>query len=293
MQLLYIDESGINYRINNGMFNDGPNIIYGALCVDDRKYFHLERLFLEIINEYFGIYNWQSIEVHASEIWNQKGQFAKYDKSKITSFFDEIVQVLSKLNIFSLISYYPKTKNANHNLMMNELKYAIYSFFHNIEMHLSEVNDTGILISDKQCIKTESGDFLLSKMFYDRTTWRTNPKAINESILRSKFKYESMSCFMLDNIHYVDSKLSLFNQISDIIIYIFQRLLTYMHLYEINPTLADENKLPTTLTSIRFYSEKLAKLTTYDLDDNDVIFDEFADFFDFKDTDEEDDFEVE
>ena len=85
MQLLYIDESGINYRINNGMFNDGPNIIYGALCVDDRKYFHLERLFLEIINEYFGIYNWQSIEVHASEIWNQKGQFAKYDKSKITS----------------------------------------------------------------------------------------------------------------------------------------------------------------------------------------------------------------
>ena len=53
MQLIYTDESGINYSNTDGLFKDGPYIIYGGICVDEKKYFHLERLFIDLIKSLF------------------------------------------------------------------------------------------------------------------------------------------------------------------------------------------------------------------------------------------------
>jgi len=73
MILVYTDESGINYELHNKFFRDGPFIIRGGMCIDDTKYFHLERMFIQLIEDYFGIDNWQKQEIHATNIWNREG----------------------------------------------------------------------------------------------------------------------------------------------------------------------------------------------------------------------------
>ncbi len=272
MQLIYTDESGINYQLNNNFFNDGPFILYGSICVEDNKYFHLERLFLEIISEYFSIEDWQKDEIHATDIWNLKGIFSKWERSTAISFFEEVIQLITKLNIKNIIGISLKTINATEDIKNNEIEYAIYSFFHLVEKHLSECNDTGILIADFNYYKTDQGDNLFSKMFYDRTKWRTNPKSNKTDTIKSKFKYESRSCFMLDNIHYVDSKFSLFNQISDIINYINMRVFTYEYLKYSKKLNADITKVPITTETYRYYASTVLEIAKYDKISNDVSF---------------------
>lgn len=54
MRLIYVDESGINHkRDDKDSFLDGPFIVWGGLAVADSKYFHLERMFIELVNKYF------------------------------------------------------------------------------------------------------------------------------------------------------------------------------------------------------------------------------------------------
>ncbi|MEO6306009.1 MAG: hypothetical protein ABIP51_22875 [Bacteroidia bacterium] len=69
MQLIYTDESGINYKNKDGLFNDGPYIFYGGICIDEKKYFHLERMFVDLIRDFFSIEIWQTEEIHASDMW--------------------------------------------------------------------------------------------------------------------------------------------------------------------------------------------------------------------------------
>jgi len=270
MNLIYTDESGINYSLKNDCFIDGPFIIYGGICVDECKYFHLERLFLNVIEEYFNIEDWHKQEIHATAIWNREGNFKNYELSTIRNFFDETLQLITKLNITTLVGYYRKTETVDSEQKRKEISYAIYSFFHLVEYHLSQNNTTGIIISDKQSSKTDCGDDIFSKIFYDRSSWRTNPKSIASPLLTSRFKYESRSCFILDNIHYVDSRYSIFNQITDIVVYIIMRVLTYKK-FEIERTQeALLDKVPITSDTFKYYFLNSVKLTHYEVDIQDV-----------------------
>lgn len=279
MQLIYTDESGINYDLNNKFFKDGPFILFGGICVDDRKYFHLERLFLDIILEYFSIQDWQKDEIHATNIWNLEGIFSKWKKDDVINFFEEVLQLITKLNIKTIIGISHKTINATGDIKTKEFTYAIYSFFHLVEKHLSECNDTGIIIADSNNFKTDIGDNLFTKMFYDRTQWRTNPNSLKLEIIKSKFKYESRSCFILDNIHYVDSKLSLFNQISDIIIYINMRVFTYEYLKHKKILNPDKTKVPISVTTYKYFCSKLLNIANYFKEINDVTFFDLNNYF--------------
>ncbi|MGA2774649.1 MAG: hypothetical protein ABSE81_01105, partial [Candidatus Omnitrophota bacterium] len=128
MILVYSDESGINYKLNGDFFNDGPFIIRGGIFVNESKYFHLERMFIELIDDYFKISDWLLQEIHASNIWNRKGFFSGFEEKHIKSFFGELIQVVVKLKIHYVCGVRKKTKNADVNLQITEINKANFSF---------------------------------------------------------------------------------------------------------------------------------------------------------------------
>lgn len=208
MILIYTDESGINFQFKDNVFKDGPWLIYGGLLINEKKYFHLERLFLAIIDEYFGITDWSKLEIHATDMWNKKGHFGKFTQEKIFKFFEELIQILIKLEIEIPIGiqYKPFTDNQKEkDLTMIK---SINSFFHLIESHLSKNSETGIIISDQSGTNLEKNIF--ERIFKERVSWRSNPHIKIEPSIKLKYQYEARSCFILDNIHYVDSKTSNF-----------------------------------------------------------------------------------
>lgn len=272
MKLIYTDETGINYQSDSGYFKDGPFIIYCGVCIDDMKYFHLERLFLEIISEYFSIKDWRENEIHASDIWNGDGFFSNLDKNKAKIFFEEVIQLITKLNIEILVGISFKTFDAVNEKKQKEMAYSIYSFFHLVENHLAKNNDTGIIIADVNSCKTSEGENMFKRLFLDRIQWRSNPKTSISQIIKSKFKYESLSCFMIDNIHYVDSKSSLFIQIADIVNYIIMRVFTYEYLINKKDSSASLEKVPIPISSFKYFAGNIVNLAFFDTSSNDVSF---------------------
>lgn len=269
MQLIYTDESGINYSNTNGLFKDGPYIIYGGICVDEKKYFHLERLFLDLIKSYFSIDDWKSEEIHATNMWNLKGHFSKYNQEIMTSFFNELLQILVKLDIHTVIGKQKKTINANIETQKKEEAQAIYSYLHGIEHYLSTKSETGIIIADEKQNNEES---IFSKIFYDRSSWRTNPNITPNPMIISKFQYESRLCFLLDNIHYVNSKNSLFNQIADIVLFIFMRVWTYQRLRIDKTVTADLKKVPVEKDTFCYFVTSILEICSFNTHNNDVNF---------------------
>lgn len=270
MQLIYVDESGINYKYENNNFHDGPYILYGAMFIDDKKYFHLEKIFISIISEYFNIDDWRSHEIHASDIWAQKGSFSKYSLEKIRSFFEEIIQVTCKMNIKIRIGICRKSINAEENIRNNEIAKAMYCLLHAIEDTLSEKGDTGIIISDYSDIKQKDKVPLFSKLLQERIDWRFGKEA--EKTFISKYKYESQSCFILDSIHYVDSKKSLFNQFVDVVLFVIKRVFTYSEIYNRDPTKAILEFVPITKTTFNYFAGRNLFTAHYNKTREDVMY---------------------
>lgn len=270
MILIYTDESGINFQYKNNVFKDGPWLIYGGILINEKKYFHLERLFLAIIDEYFGITDWSKLEIHATEMWNRKGYFEKFPQEIIFKFFEELIQILVKLEIETPIGieYKPFTVDPiEKNLTMMK---SINSFFHLIESHLAKNSETGIIISDQSGTDLEKNIF--EKIFKERVSWRSNPNRKIEPSIRLKYQYEARSCFILDNIHYVDSKTSIFNQISDIVLFIIMRVFTYQDLRLTKYLKPDLNKVPISSSTFTYFFLNSLSIATYQNLSHDIMF---------------------
>ncbi len=270
MQLIYTDESGINYSASSeGIFKDGPYIIYGGICIDEKKYFHLERLFIELIKVYFSIDNWKSEEIHASKMWRREGNFSKYTNIEISSFFNDVLQILVKLDIQTIIGLQRKSLEANNEDKKKEESQAIYSYIHGIERYLSRKSETGIIIADqKQNVK----DALFTKIFNDRSDWRIPSNLKLEPIITSKFDFESRLCFLLDNIHYVNSRDSLFIQVTDIVLFLIMRVWTYQTLRIDKPEIADLSKVPVEKETFFYFVNHNLNVSSYNSEKNDVEF---------------------
>lgn len=284
MQLIYTDESGVNYSHDNSLFKDGPYLFYGGICVSDQKYFHLERMFMAIIKDFFSIEDWRAEEIHASNLWNLKGRFAQYDQNKIREFFDELLQLVIKLDIHTVIGCQLKTVNATEKQKENEEARAVYAFLHGLEFFLSKKSETGLIIADQ---KSDFGNetSIFSKIFTERSTWRTGINRSADGILKSKYIYESKLCFLIDNIHFVNSKDSLFNQIIDIVLYIIMRVWTYQRLRITNREIADIKKVPIERQTFRFFEDHSFSVGRYEKDD--VIYDNMSNLMFFDNTIEE------
>lgn len=254
MLLIYIDESGINQSLsNNNFYNDGPFIIWSGVFIPEKKYFHLERLFYDLAKNILGVNDWQSKELHATDIWQRKGDFQNTSEAKVKKYFEEVFQLLSKMDLrmcFTLQQKNPKLRSSRSK--GEEMRRSIYAFLHGLEYQLSAVDETGVLIADGEVINSEEYTEM-GKLLLDRTKWRN----LGRKRLRviPKYRYETQSCFILDQVNYTDSKKSLFIQLEDHICFVLNRVFTYLYLQQIpkKGIQADINKVPLSPDTFRFY----------------------------------------
>jgi len=280
MLLIYIDESGISREKVGGFWKDGPYIIWSCILIPENKYFHVERLFYELAKKLLNIKNWQKEELHANEIWNQ-GIKGKRKMDDVKKYFDELFQLISKLNLNIVFGIQQKNDNpCNDKEISNENNKAIFSFLHGIEYRLSDMEETGILIADgskekERNVNISYNDF--EKMVFSRLQWRYNPGAIKEIIIESKYEFETNSCFILDQLHYADSKDSLFIQLSDHIAFVLQRVFTFKYLqnFHLAGVPADIAKVPVSSdTFITFVQNTKLLMAFYDEKIKDIRFTE-------------------
>ncbi|KQC14585.1 MAG: hypothetical protein APR63_13920 [Desulfuromonas sp. SDB] len=254
------------------------------MIIYEEVYWNLERIFCDIIDKYFGIEHWLENEMHASDIWAQKGFFKDKSKEDVKLFFNEFIQLLSKLDIPFILSIQPKiytesTKEKN-------IAYAkcSYSLLQTIEFKLAQRHQTGILIVDdtQDCKNITIVDSLnldyqkeslsvsqtLFRQFFALTSWRSLKNYNDFNIIKPKFIEESKSIYMLDRIHFLSSKDSLFLQMCDIVLFIIQRCLTNDYLFRIDRSRIDPDKIPISKYSISTFRSNLS-LTYYDSDKND------------------------
>lgn len=273
MNLIYVDESGINYKKEGDKFIDSPFVYYGAIAIEEFKYLHLERLFIDIIKEFFDIRDWRKVEVHATDIWCLKGQFSTLTRQKSSLFFEEIIQLLAKLSIPTIVGFSKKTTRENRR---NEIINAMYAMLHGIEKRLSDTNQAGVIISDKSDLKSEDGLPLLSRLLEERMEWRFG--ILGEKTTKTKYKYESMSCFILDNIHYVDSSRSLFSQIIDIVLYVLMRVVYFTFLLKAGTEQPLLELVPISPSTFNYFSANNLMMATYSETTDDILFATPSDF---------------
>jgi hypothetical protein len=247
MLLTYIDEAGATYEPVT------------------------ERLFSNLVLEKLKISNWKATELHACDIWAMKGPFQEFNIDVIKDYFEEFFQLISKLKIPFVFSTQQKSLNLTIDQQKEESINNTKSFLLLLEHKLSELNETGLLIADKQSMENEG---LLINFLDDLTKWRYSPGENQDPKYKYKFKYEAQSCFILDHLHYVDSKNSLFIQIADHIAFILQRVLTYNYLNHFgkrHPKFPkpDSSKIPITVETFEMFASNGVH-TLWDLNLGDI-----------------------
>lgn len=275
MLLIYVDESGNTWEKLNDFFKDGPYVLHTGILINQEKYFHLERLFYDLFSSILGIKDWQVVELHASDIWKREGYFKKFSESIVRKYFAEFLQMLAKFSIKVVIGLQQKDKFITSVAsQIKQVRYSQYALLHGLEHSLAEINETGVIISD-------AGDKIksLSDLLYKRSQWRYNPGADRRRIRDLPgFRYETRSCFILDQMHFVSSKDSFFVQIVDHVSYVFQRVLTYSYLKafpqkNIIPRMED---VPVTKDNFTFFVKDV-RVAEYKLGLKDVSFSNLVD----------------
>ena len=265
MLLVYIDESGVNQGLSrNDFYNDGPYIIWSGIFIPQEKYFHLERLFYDLAKNILGINDWQKKELHATDIWHRTGDFRNISEAKVKKYFEEVFQLLSKMGLRMCFALQQKNSRlTSRNSKGKEMTRSIYAFLHGLEYQLSSLNETGVLIAD-QSVRNNSEYTEMEKLLLDRTKWRNLGK--NRMKILPKYRYETQSCFILDQVNYTDSKKSLFIQLDDHICFVLNRVFTYLYLKQFpkpGRPAADINKIPLSPNTFLFYFNQSRPLLVF------------------------------
>lgn len=236
MFLIYTDESGKDLKKSkDGTYRDGPCFIYGGLAIKANKTHILEDAFKSLCKEILGVNNIYEDEIHTGDVFYGKRRFSSLNFDKKIEFFREILQLLLKFNVPLLAGVvYKDTTLFLSNL--EKTASAIYAFFSVVDWFLLKQNSSGVIIADEiekdiKSIKELLNDnnlvgkrggiklsFLLRRIYYERLM---RFKEYNFSpIIPIRYKFESQIYALTDNIHYVSSKLSTFNQLSDIFLFL-------------------------------------------------------------------------
>lgn len=275
MLLVYVDDTGNSWELENGFFKDGPYVIHVGILINQEKYFHLERIFYDLFSSILGIKDWRGIELHANEIWQGIVPYKQLSLNIRRKYFAEFVQMLAKLSVKIVGGIQQKNRHlSSPTSQLKQIKYSQYAFLHGLEHTLALQNETAVLISDE-------GDKILtlSRLLYERSQWRYNPGADKRKVRHlSKFKYETLSCFLLDQMHFVSSKESFFIQIVDHVSYLLQRVFTYSYLkvFPKEKVKANKDMVPIIDSDFKFFAKDIM-LAEYKVDHKDVIFSNLSD----------------
>lgn len=228
MLLAYIDESGINYGKSNRYWTDGPYAIWSSILINEKKYFDIERSFQDLAREFLKETRLRR-ELHANEIWESRKR-SSIRKERVSKYFEELIQLTSKLRIpiiFGIQQKNPKFRSSNVHGKSIELSNARYSLLTLMEHKLAQLNETAVLVSDEESTRQE-----LKNLVFQRTKWRYSPPGRRTIGQKPKYEFEYRSNFILDQLHYVDSKDSLLIQFSDHICFVLKRVFEHMYLVE-------------------------------------------------------------
>lgn len=291
MILIYHDESGINYKIQDCFYLDGPFLIMSAMFIFEDVYWNMERLFTQLIGTYFRIDDWLKTEVHATDIWHGDGIFSQVPIRKRRAFFDEFLQLCGKFDLPCLFSFIPKHQGQTAKKKNLDMLRAVQCLLVNVEHRLATIHQTGVLICDSS--STSEGlkivDILnldisnreltpaqaLLKQFYEMTSWRSTKKLPSLTI-RPRYTTEHMSVYLIDRIHFLNSADSLFLQMCDIITFLVQRLLTYDYLSIADNKRIVEDKVPINRSGLSTMKQQIFPCT-YSQTQNDILLIDIAD----------------
>jgi len=253
MILAYIDESGTNYQKINKYFKDGPYAIWSCILIDEKKYLDIERTFQTLAKRTLPS-DLCTRELHAYKIWEGRKIDTQHDK-KVRKYFEELSQFISKLHIQILIGIQQKNPTISNRCVRKkkeELERSRYALISLIEHQLAECNETAILVSD-----AEDSNEALKEMVLQRTKWRYSPTNKKIKGVKPKFQFEYNSNYILDQLHYVDSKSSLLIQFSDNICFILRKVLEHLYLLSYpdqnkNRPIADVDHVPISCSTFNF-----------------------------------------
>ena len=267
MILIYADEAGINFQKKDGFFVDGPYILWCGMFVPESKYFHLERMFYDLTKRFLGVKDWGKIELHATDIWHRSGHFSGLTETKARLYFNELLQLLAKLQIQAAVSLEQKKPNRITDASTARQHHnCLFSFLINLEHRLSRIGETGLLIADELSRRDtqRSGSAeaeprtMLEQLFFERVRWRYSPGTKDSETIKPKYTFEANSCFLLDQPHHVRSRDSLFIQIADNLTFVIRRVFTHAFLtYSKSTIKADAKKVPVTPENFGFYSRNI------------------------------------
>ncbi|WP_457622290.1 DUF3800 domain-containing protein [Persephonella sp.] len=245
MYLIYTDETGKSFGKNRyGFYSDGMFFIYGGLAINFNNYDIIENAFKDLCKDILGVKNIYETEIHAGLIFKRKDQFEKLSKEQSFKFFDEILQLLTKLDInlvmgiaFKDATIFGDTKNNLNRLKL--VASAIYSFLNLADYFLSKKETKGIIITDEiseiryrnlEFLKEDKNllgrsgkgdpkiDIIMHRIFFEKLH-RFN-EADFSPLLDLKYRFENKLFFILDNIHFVKSHLSPLTQLTDTLLFL-------------------------------------------------------------------------
>lgn len=277
MILIYLDESGTNYKNKDGLYLDGPYLIFGAMCVYEDVYWSMERLFSDLIDRYFKIEDWLEHEVHATDIWAGDDLSHHLDLDGRREFFDEFLQLCGKLGLPYVFSYNLKYKDQNiHEKNMNSIRTA-YCLLTGIEHVLADMHQTGVLICDSSSgsEKLRTRDVAninikrinitpaqaILRQFYEMTSWRSARHSPVLFTIPPKYQAEAQSTYLIDHIHFLPSNDSRFLQMCDIFTFLVQRSLVHDYLLVAARNRIDQDKIPLSKDGLAMIRHKIHPAT--------------------------------
>lgn len=179
------------------------------------------------------------------------------NKNDVIKFIAELFQLIGKINIpfmFNLINK-KDSFHKNHYLGSEEIShnaYAFKGFLNLLDRFLTENKEMGLLVADDFsnqipkkirnlstidliCDETIQKNPHIKEIVYKRIiaeslVWKNEylKKSISSNTLAPlKYKFESNSFNIIDNISFVSSKDSIINQIADILLYVIRKIKEY------------------------------------------------------------------
>ena len=219
-------------------------------------------------------------------------------KEDVTQFIAELFQLISKANIPFLFSTIDKRDeyHKNHHLKNEEIShnaYAFKGFINLVDRFLTQKQEMGLLVADDfsnqipkklkqlssiQLISDETikenpnvKEIVYKRVLAESLVWKNRflKDAIPQnSIAPLKYKFESNSFNLIDNINFVSSKESILNQISDVLLYVIRKIKEYNINKEAYPELRLFCEDKNLIASISFlYSTETIKEATVTIED--------------------------
>jgi hypothetical protein len=236
MLLIYTDETGKDLKKGkNGTYRDGSFFIYGGLAFSETKLSVVEIAFKELCQEILGVRSPLITEIHTGDIFYRKKTFSHITEKQTKEFFREVFQLLIKFDLPFIAGLVFKDATI-FQTELQKVASAIYSFFSALDYLLSSENENGIIIADElesgspkieellkeKSLRGKKGgiklSLLLKRILYEQSA---KLKEFNvKPLIPLRYRFESKTYFIVDNIFYVNSHASILNQISDIVLFV-------------------------------------------------------------------------